>query len=170
MNRSISHMSYLLGVMHISVVIISSIVAIVCFPFLANVFTQLDIVGCLYGCSLSLMAFPDAAKIGFINLENCLFYIALSIIILIALFAILYLFVRKKRLSYYLVGGVYGIDVLFLIIHYFYYIYNNIYPFNITIKTEISAGFTPPILEACAKFVGRIFSSFSLVSVEICFI
>lgn len=120
MNRSISHMSYLLGVIHISVVIISSIVAIVCFPFLANVFTQLDIVGCLYGCSLSLMAFPDAAKIGFINLENCLFYIALSIIILIALFAILYLFVRKKRLSYYLVGGVYGIDVLFLIIHYFY--------------------------------------------------
>lgn len=120
MNRSISHMSYLLGVIHISVVIISSIVAIVCFPFLANVFTQLDIVGCLYGCSLSLMAFPDAAKIGFINLENCLFYITLSIIILTALFAILYLFVRKKRLSYYLVGGVYGIDVLFLIIHYFY--------------------------------------------------
>ena len=39
-----------------------------------------------------------------------------------------------------------------------------------TIKTEISAGFTPPILDACAKFVGLIFSSFSLVSVEICLI
>lgn len=120
MSKSYSHISYSLGIIHISVVIISSILAIVCFPFLANAFTQLDIVGCLYGCSLSLMAFPDAEQIGFINLENCLFYIALSIVILIALISFLYLFVRKKTLSYYLVGGVYGIDVLFLIIHYFY--------------------------------------------------
>ena len=36
-----------------------------------------------------------------------------------------------------------------------------------TINTDISAGFTPPILDACAKFTGLIFESFSFVSVEI---
>lgn len=39
---------------------------------------------------------------------------------------------------------------------------------SITIKTEMSAGLTPPILDACAKSFGLIFASFCLVSVEIC--
>ena len=39
---------------------------------------------------------------------------------------------------------------------------------DLGINTEISAGFTPPILVACASVVGRILASFSRVSVEMC--
>ena len=47
-------------------------------------------------------------------------------------------------------------------------IVNNNYLLSITINTEISAGLTPPILDACPKVAGRTLASFSLVSVEIC--
>ena len=38
---------------------------------------------------------------------------------------------------------------------------------SITIKIEISAGLTPPILDACASVLGFILASFSFVSDEI---
>lgn len=107
-----------LGITHIIVTGISCVCCIFLFPFLAEAFTQLDVVSCLSGCALVLMIFPDEQQpIGFINRENCVFFFFLGIAIVLLLVAILIMVILKKRIGYISAVGIYGFDIVFVIIH-----------------------------------------------------
>lgn len=111
---------YGVGIIHVALTIISTAICIICFPFLTFIFTQLDIIGCLSGSSLALMAFPEAGTIGFINLKNCVFFFFLCGIVILALIGLLVALIKKRHTAYLLIVGIYIFDLLFLLVHYFF--------------------------------------------------
>lgn len=119
MNRR-TGIKYWLGIGHVAITVISSLLCILFFPFLSSVFTQLDVTGCISGCSLALMAFPETKSVGFINLENCVFFFSCGIALITLLIVSLVLAIRRKKMAYYWIVGVYTFDCLFLLIHYFF--------------------------------------------------
>ena len=106
---------------HMFCMLLGSITCIILFPFSISLFAKLDIVECFSGCSLSIMAFPDAEKIGFITLENCIYYFFAGLLFVVLQFPILIAIFKNKTWGIYSALCIYITDMIFLLLHCFYF-------------------------------------------------
>ena len=109
---------YCCVVIHVMATAIGTLLGVLGFPFLNGIFVQLDSVNCVCGSSLALMAFPDEARIGFVDLDNCTALFVIGIVATILLFILSGLVILKKRSAMFIVLATYVLDLTFLVIHY----------------------------------------------------
>ena len=111
--------SFVLSIIHIIIVVSSSMLSVLLFPFFASVFTHLDVIECIVGCSLSLMIFPEQQSIGFINLDNCFVFLLSGILFLVTLIVLVIFMSKGRRWAFGVTISIYLFDMLFTVVHYF---------------------------------------------------
>lgn len=102
-------------------IVSGSLACVILFPFLSFSIIKLDIIECFAGCSLALMAFPDAEKLGFITLDNSVSFFLLGLFIVLITFVLLFFQVKHRMWAFrgtiWLLGG----DLVFMCFHYFFF-------------------------------------------------
>lgn len=118
--KSLAHNIYIVGILHCMLTVIGCTANVFLFPLWVNNFFALDVVRSFSIASLGIMALSDNSgfiSMGFIDSGNCVAFFLASIGILLFVFFISVLALRRKNIAQWCILGTYSVDVLFLIYH-----------------------------------------------------